>query len=80
MEENKLEQAVKEVAKTGFFDEAPGKQSWIRLAGSYLLVIAGFIIVNRELKGQDIPFDTVIMLISTAFGGKLIQKIQETKK
>jgi hypothetical protein len=65
--------------KTGFFDEAPGVQSWIRLAGSYLLLLAGFIIVNGILKNKEIDFVLISFLIGTAITGKLVQKVSENK-
>jgi len=63
--------------KTGFFEETPGQRSWIRLAGTYLLLIAGFIIINNTIKGTSIPMDIVVFLVSIAIGGKLVQKPME---
>lgn len=65
--------------KTGFFEEAPGVRSWMRLAGSYLLILAGFIILYDTLKGKDIDFVLITFLIGTAFTGKFAQKIVEAK-
>jgi len=65
--------------KTGFFEEAPGIKSWMRLAGTYLLILAGFIIVYNLLKGKEIDFVLISFLIGSAITGKLVQKIQEPK-
>lgn len=66
--------------KTGFFEEKPGQQSWIRLAGTYLLLLTGFIVINNILKDKDVPMDLVIFLISIAISGKLVQKPMEKAK
>lgn len=65
--------------KTGFFEEAPGIKSWMRLAGSYLLILAGFIILYNILKGEKIDFVLITFLVGTAFTGKVAQKIVESK-
>lgn len=68
---------MEELKKIGFFEEQAGQKSWIRLASTYLLIMAGFIIVNDTLKGVSIPMDQVLFLVGTAFGGKLVQKPME---
>ena len=65
--------------KTGFFEESPGQRSWMRLAGSYLLLLAGFIIVMDVLNNKPTDLTLIITLISAAIGGKVAQKISEAK-
>lgn len=63
--------------KTGFFEEKPGVMSWIRLAGTYLLLLAGFITINSTIKCKDVPIDLITLLIGMAIGGKVSQKYGE---
>lgn len=63
--------------KTGFFEEQPGIKSWIRLAGTYCLLLAGFVVVNSTLKCKDVPIDLIVVLLSAGVAGKVAQKFAE---
>lgn len=65
--------------KTGFFEEAPGRQSWMRLSGTFLLALAGFIIIYDTIHSKEYPVEVLLILIGTAITGKFIQKLKEVK-
>ena len=65
--------------KTGFFEEAPGQRSWMRLATSVIILNALMIMNYQVLISSDHSFNfaQVSFLILTALGGKIWQKSQE---
>jgi len=68
--------------KTGFFEEAPGVRSHMRLQSFMALLagigIAGFAVGTKQVDANIIAL--VTMFVVAAFAPKAVQKFAENKK
>jgi len=65
--------------KTGFFEEAPGVKSSIRLQMFLTLIFAFLIIGYQVYKKDGADFELALLLLSAAFVPKVISKFAEIK-
>lgn len=64
--------------KVGFFEEAEGVKSSIRLQ-MFLTMFFSFFVIGYQVVNQQVDLVLTIMLLSAAFAPKVISKIAEMK-
>lgn len=64
--------------KTGYFDEAPGVKSSIRLQ-MFLTLMFAFAVIGYQVWQAKVDFELAMLLLVAAFTPKVVQKFAEVK-
>ncbi len=62
-----------------FFEETNGAPSMMRLMSFLCVLIVLVVVIGNTFFGRPLDSSVILMLLSFAFGGKVLQKAQEPK-